>query len=210
MAGNSGVILAGGRSSRMGEDKAAMMFAGEPLLARVLHRIEPAVDDVLVIGPQSIEQLVPGVRVIDDAVPAVGPLSGLYTALRATTRDRVFLVGCDMPFVQPRLVRAMLALSEANAHADAVALRAAGRAQPLHAVYSRRCLPAVERALQSEDHSLLSLLARLDVVQVDAETVNRDDPGGLSTFNVNTPADWERALRLAVEDVGYQETNGGR
>lgn len=62
MAGNSDVILASGRSSRMGENKAAMMCAGEPLLARVLHRIEPVVDDVLVIGPQSIEQLVPGAR----------------------------------------------------------------------------------------------------------------------------------------------------
>lgn len=208
MAGNGGVILAGGRSSRMGENKATMVFAGEPLLARVLHRITPVVDETLVIGPQSLASLAPNARVIEDAVSAVGPLSGLYTALRATTCDRIFLVGCDMPFVQPRLVRAMLALSEVNAHADVVVLHDGQRAQPLHAVYTRQCLPAVERALHSGNHSLQSLLSHLIAVTVDAEIIHREDRNGLSTFNVNTPADWNRALRLATEESDSQEISG--
>ena len=151
-AGGLGVILAGGRSSRMGESKAAMIFAGEPLLRRVVRRISGGVDDTLVIGPDELKALVPGVQVIPDVVPGIGPLGGLYTALRSTTAARLFLVACDMPFVQPRLIRAMLAASIANRAAEAVILGTQSdrsRLQPLHAVYTSACLPVVERALVS-------------------------------------------------------------
>jgi len=196
MSGNVGVILAGGQSRRMGENKAAMMFGDEPLLTRVAHRLSPAVDELLVIGPQSLAPLAPHARVVEDALPAIGPLGGLYTALTATAGACVFLVACDMPFVSPGLVRAMLAFAETHCDVDVVALEANGRVQPLHAVYARGCLPAVERALKENDHSLHSLLAQLAVVTIDTDTVRREDPDGLSAFNVNTPDDWQRALCL--------------
>jgi len=197
MTGNVGVILAGGRSRRMGENKAEMMLRGEPLLTRVAHRLSSVVDDLLVIGPQSLASLAPHARVVEDALPAMGPLGGLYTALIATTSAHIFLVACDMPFIRPGLVRAMLAFAETRCDAEVVALEANGRVQPLHAVYARGCLPAVERLLQASDHSLHSLLAQLAVVAIDAETVRREDPDGLSAFNVNTPEDWRQALSLA-------------
>ncbi len=196
MAGKIGVILAGGQSRRMGENKAEMAFGGEPLLTRVVRRLSPAVDEVLVIGPQSLASLAPEARVVEDALPSIGPLGGLYTALTVSTSARIFLVACDMPFICPGLAQAMLALAETRADADAVALNTDGRMQPLHAVYSRRCLPAVERALKASDHSLHALLAQLAVVTVDMETARHEDPEGLSAFNVNTPDDWRRALRL--------------
>lgn len=199
MSGNIGVILAGGRSHRMGENKAEMLFGGEPLLTRVARRLSPAIDELLVIGPQSLASLAPQARVVEDALPALGPLGGLYTALTmltATTRARIFLVACDMPFISLGLVRAMLAFAGTRGDADVIALEANGRVQPLHAVYSRACLPAVERALEARDHSLHALLAQLNVVTIDAEIVHREDPEGLSAFNMNTPEDWQRALRL--------------
>lgn len=183
----------------MGENKAAMVFAGETLLRRAVGRLAAAVDETLVVGPETLQPLVPDVRVVPDLVPGVGPLGGLYTALRSTTSARVFLVACDMPFVQPGLVRAMLAASVANQGAEAVILGDQGRVQPLHAVYTRACLPAVERSLSSDDHSLRSLLSRLSVLTMDAETVRREDPHGISAINVNTPEDWQAALRLAAE-----------
>lgn len=211
MTGNVGVILAGGRSRRMGENKAEMMFVGEPLLTRVARRLSPAVDELLVIGPQSLAPLAPRARVVEDALPALGPLGGLYTALTvltATTSAHIFLVACDMPFIRPGLVRAMLAFAETRGDADVVALDANGRVQPLHAVYSRACLPAVERALKASDHSLHALLAQLAVVTIDAETVRREDPDGLSAFNVNTPDDWQRALRFAEHAGRHNSVNG--
>jgi molybdopterin-guanine dinucleotide biosynthesis protein A len=196
MSGNVGVILAGGQSRRMGENKAAMIFGDEPLLARVARRLSSAVDELLVIGPRSLAPLAPQARVVEDALPTMGPLGGLYTALTATRGARIFLVACDMPFVCPGLIQAMLALAETHDDADVVTLNIDGRVQPLHAVYSRGCLPAVERALNVQDHSLHALLAQLSVVAIDMETVRRQDPDGLSAFNMNTPDDWRQALRL--------------
>lgn len=207
-AGHAGVILAGGNSSRMGANKAEMIFAGEPLLQRVLLRLSVAVDDVVVIGPQTLASVVPLAHVISDLLPAVGPLGGLYTALKATACARVFLLACDMPFAQPGLMRAMLALSEANTSADAVVLQAGQRVQPLHAVYQRTCLPAIEKALASDDHSMQSLLAQLSTIFVEPEIVSREDPHGISSFNVNTPANWENALRLAAELESSQGASG--
>jgi molybdopterin-guanine dinucleotide biosynthesis protein A len=202
--GNLGVILTGGSSSRMGQNKAEMLFSGEPLLRRAVRRLTPAVDDMLVIGPTNLESLVPGIRLVADLVPGVGPLGGLYTALRSSTSTRIFLAACDMPFVQPGLVRAMLVASEANPDAQAIILRDlndATRIHPLHAVYTNACLSAVERALASDNRSLRGLLSRLLVLTIDDETVRREDPRGVSAFNVNTPADWQDALRLANDEV---------
>jgi molybdopterin-guanine dinucleotide biosynthesis protein A len=196
MSGKAGVILAGGRSRRMGEDKATMLFGGEPLLARVARRLSSSVDELLVIGPQSLAPLAPHAHVVEDTLPAIGPLGGLYTALTATGSACIFLVACDMPFVSPGLVQAMLALAVTRDDADVVTLDANGRVQPLHAVYSRGCLPAVERALEAKDHSLHALLAHLAVVTIDLETVRREDPDGLSAFNVNTHDDWRDALQI--------------
>ncbi len=208
MTGDVGVILAGGQSRRMGESKAAMMFGDEPLLARVAHRLSSGVDEVLVIGPQSLAPLAPHTRIVEDALPAIGPLGGLYTALTATRSARIFLVACDMPFVCPGLVQAMLALAVTRADADVVTLNANARVQPLHAVYSRRCLPAVERALKAKNHSLHALLARLAVAAIDLETVRREDPDGLSAFNVNTPDDWRHALQIKdIADRRNQTTD---
>ena len=210
MSGNIGVILAGGRSRRMGENKAEMIFEGEPLLARVARRLAPAVDDLLVIGPQSLVPLALRARVVEDALPAIGPLGGLYTALTVSIGARIFLVACDMPFIRLGLVRAMLAFAETHSDADVVALEANGRMQPLHAVYSRACLPAVERAVKASDHSLHALHVQLTVVAIDAETVRCEDPDGLSAFNVNTPDDWQRALRFAEQAARRNSANGGQ
>lgn len=201
MAQNAGVVLAGGRSSRMGENKADMRIRGEPLVARAVRQIAPVVNETLVIGPRSLQALVPHAHVIGDAVSGMGPLGGLYTALTTTSCRNLFLMACDMPFVQPGLVQAMLALSQSHESADVVILPPTGRTQPLHAVYRLDCLPAVERALASDDHSLHRLLSHLSVVTLDAATVAREDPRSISAFNVNTPADWALALRIAgIED----------
>lgn len=210
MAGNAGVVLAGGKSSRMGENKGEMLLAGEPMLRRVLRRLAPAVDDLVVIGPATVDPGVPQARVVSDIIPGRGPLGGLYTALVTTQCDHIFLVACDMPFVQRGLVRAMLTLAQANPAADAVVLQSGDGAQPLHAVYAAECLPAVEQALASGNYSLRSLLNRLSVVTVDAAVINQDDPLGISAFNVNTPADWQRAQRLANKLESSPSANDGR
>lgn len=195
--GMTGIVLAGGGSTRMGTSKAALPIAGEPLLAWVVRQLKAALAEALVIGPADLSELVPGTRVLPDARPGMGPLGGLETALRAARTDYIFAVACDMPFVQPALVRAMSELALREPAVDAVVLRTARGTEQLHAVYARSCLPALERQLAAGDLALRRLLDRLRVREFTVGEATRYDPAGLSAFNANTPEEWAWALQFA-------------
>ena len=197
LRGVTGIVLAGGASTRMRTSKAALLIAGEPLLRRVVRRVEVALAEVVVLGPPELAVLVPGVRVLPDARPGLGPLGGLETALRTVSEQHVFVVACDMPFVSRALVRAMGAMALGDRSADAVVLRTSRGTEQLHAVYARSCLPAIERQLDAGDLALRHLLDRLRVRELSEDDAAIYDPAGLSAFNANTPQEWERALRLA-------------
>lgn len=201
----AGVVLAGGRSSRMGREKAALPIDGEPLLARVVGRVREALGEVLVVGPESLAVLVPGVRVVPDCEPGIGPLGGLATALSVVETSRIFLVACDMPFLAPPLAHAMAQLAVEPPPVDALLLRGPRGLEYLHAIYATSCLPAVERVLVSEDRSMRGLVAALRVREVPADWAAAFDPRGLSTFNANTPETWKQALVLAREDAADEE-----
>lgn len=199
-----GVVLAGGQSQRMGTSKAALLINGVPLLLRVVRRVQQALPQTFVVGSPEVQALVPGVRVIADQRPGLGPLAGLETALAALEREpdlgapRAFVVACDMPFVAPTLVRALVALAEdAAADIDATVPRSALGLEPLHSVYARGCLPIITQQLDSGHRSLHGLLALLRVHEVPLAEFTPYDPDGLSTFNANAPDEWERALALA-------------
>src|SRR5215510_7771945 len=99
----AGVVLAGGKSARMGTEKAALRIGDETLLARIVKRLRLALPEVYIVGPPHLAALTPGTVVIPDETPCVGPLGGLSTALAHATSQRVFVMGCDMPFVEPAL-----------------------------------------------------------------------------------------------------------
>lgn len=195
----TGVVLAGGRSQRMGQRKAALLIGGEPLLRRVVRRLRLAVRDVLVVGSTDLAALVPDTRIIQDLPlhQGYGPLAGLEAALDAIETLHAFVIACDMPFVAPDLVRAMVALAIADPASDALVLRTSQGIEPLHAVYSRVCLPAIRRRLDVGECSLQRLLPHLRISEVSAELVHRYDPTGRSAFNANTPEEWEQALTIA-------------
>ncbi len=219
-----GVVLAGGLSRRMGAigPKAALSIGGEPLLARVVRRLRAAgLSALLVVGPPDLlTPLVPGVPVVADRRPGVhGPLAGLETAVAwasaahdsagAPLYRRAFVVACDMPFVSPALVRAMLLraaealpLTAAETGAAALVLRTADGTQQLHAVYTLACLPVATTLLDAGTRSLRELLAHVRTVEFPAADAARLDPSGLSAFNANTPDDWRRALAVAVAEPG--------
>lgn len=202
--GIAGVVLAGGQSRRMGQPKAALEIGGEPLLRRVVRRLGAALPDVLVVGPAELASLVPGVDVIPDTRPAAGPLAGLEAALGylaglpGTPHRRAFVVACDMPFVAPPLVRAMVLFAAAEASAaEVVALRGERGPEPLHAVYGLPVLREVTALLDSGERSMGALLARVRVAEFPAEIAAALDPAGHSAFNANTSEEWAAALALA-------------
>jgi molybdopterin-guanine dinucleotide biosynthesis protein A len=160
----TGVVLAGGKSSRMGRDKAALEFDGQLLVGRCVAVLRECFPEVLVIR--------------QDDLPGLGPIGGLLTALRRA--PEIFVVACDMPFLDAALIREMAAQL---AGYDAVAIPG----EPLHAAYSARILPLVEAQIAAGDYSLQRLLSKLRVRTVRAAPVT----------NVNTPEELEAACQRA-------------
>ena len=201
----SGAVLAGGQSRRMGSDKAALLINGEPLLRRTVRALHSITADVAIIGPPERTVLVSDVPILPDRWPQQGPLGGIATALWALSGEAVLVVGCDMPFLNLALLRYLIALAPAY---DAVVVKAEGVVHPLHAVYQRRCLPALETRLLAGDLQVQRFLSGLAVYVVEGAELDRLDPQHLSTFNANTPQEWEEALRLLPAFQGQQEEFG--
>ena len=186
-------VQAGGRSSRMGSDKALLRLDGIPLIERLLQRVSGLGEEILITTnrPQDYQYL--GLRMASDPEPGAGALHGLRTALEAARGQTVLVLACDMPFVSRPLLEHMLQLAEA---ADLVVPRRGGEYEPLHAVYSKGCLPALEAALQRGQRRMISFFPSLNLRTVEQEEIDRLDPEGLSFFNVNTPEDLRKAERI--------------
>lgn len=192
----SGAILAGGQSRRMGRDKAALMIHRETQLARTVRLMRSLTPDLAIIGPPERAILAPDVPIFPDRWPASGPLGGIATALQALSGEAVLVVGCDMPFLNPPLLRYLMTLV---LEYDAVVVRLDGQAHPLHAVYHQRALPLLEAQLAAGDLRVQHFLERLQARYVENDELDRFDPRHLSPFNTNTPEEWAQALQLLAE-----------
>ena len=190
----SAAILAGGRSSRLGRDKALLELGGEPLLARAVRLLRAVVDEVIVVGPAERAAVVPGVRIVPDERPGVGPLGGIASALRATEAPYLLVVATDMPLLNVDLLRYLLSLAPGH---DIVLPRVEGRTQQLHAVYSRACLPLIDAQLARDDFKIDRFFAQARVRLVEEDEARRFDPDLLSFRNINTEADWQAVQRIA-------------
>ena len=189
-------VQAGGRSSRMGSDKALLPLGGMPLIEHVLRRVEGLGDEVLITTNRPEDYAFLGKRMAEDRRPGAGALHGLLTALEAARGERVLLVGCDMPFVSRSLLEHMLAIAT---DAEVVIPRRGGKFQPLHAIYSKTCAGPVSQALEAGEKRMISFFPRIQTWIVEQETLDQYDPEGLSFFNANTPEELAQAERLLGE-----------
>jgi molybdopterin-guanine dinucleotide biosynthesis protein A len=199
------IILAGGRSSRMGQDKASLLLDGRPLIWHVAQRLLPLAGELIISSnePERFAALgadlpIP-VQVVPDQYAGAGPLAGLQAGLSVATRELALLVAVDMPLLSRSLLAYMQAI--AGGHA-AVVPRLALRPgegeeyEPLHALYRRSCLPAITAHLAQNHRRVVSFFPDVDVRDVTRAEIERFDPGLFSFFNVNTPQDWEQAQEL--------------
>lgn len=185
------VILAGGRSSRMGRDKAALPFGESTMLDRLIRLYQEGFD-VAVSVREGGRLDTAGVPELVDLHPGQGPLAGLEAAFRQTGAETVFLTATDLPFGDFRLAEELVhRLGTAEA---CVLRRRDGRIEPLFAVYRRSALPAVERCLSEGRRSCRSLLDQLTVRWVDEDEVEGWDLDHILQ-NVNTPEEYRKALR---------------
>lgn len=190
-------IQAGGASSRMGEDKALKPFFGRPLIQRVVDRLSPVADEVIVTTNRPADYAFLNLRLISDLKPDRGALGGLYTAVASASQPVVAVVACDMPFASLRLIEGMSRLL-VEQEADVVIAKSDEGYEPLHAVYRRdTCLPAIESAIAADLWKVIAWFPQVRVVELSAEDVKSFDPQGLAFWNVNTPEEFARAEEIA-------------
>jgi molybdopterin-guanine dinucleotide biosynthesis protein A len=193
-------IQAGGNSSRMEEDKALRLFLGRPLIERVIERLRPAADEILVTTNRPAEYAFLGLPLFTDVKPGRGALGGLYTALSAATHPLVGVVACDMPFASLAVLQTCAQLL-ADEQVDVAMAETQGGLEPMHAVYRRStCLPVIESAMQAGLWKAIGWLPQVRVRVLTARELERCDPQGLAFLNVNTPQQFAEAERLALAD----------
>ena len=183
----SAVILAGGGSRRMGQDKALLPVGGRPLIARTVEQLAERFDDILIsAGPSDRGLRFPGVTVVPDDAPGLGPLMGLASALPRARHALAFVVACDIPDIDLAFVARLIA--RARGHDAALPERDGGLVEPLFAVYRTSVAGAARKILDAGGRSVLDLLERIDAVRVPV-------PPGVRIGNVNTRSDYRELLR---------------
>ncbi len=181
------VVLAGGRSKRMGTDKALIRYQGHTLLERQVANMQRLFAHVLVAGGDPARYPQAPVPVVPDVLPSGGSIVGLHAGLTAATTDRIFAVACDIPFPQERLIRFLL---EVAPGADWVVPQTAKGLEPLFALYNQKCRPAIEAIVAAGDMRIQLLDDHIETARIPEAELRRYDPALRSFINVNTPDDF--------------------
>ena len=193
----TGVIQAGGKSTRMGgRPKALMELGGRRIIDRVVEVMRAVTDDLLIVTntPEVYASL--GLRVVADIFPDHGSLGGIYSGLRAASRDAIFTVACDMPFLAPDVARLV---TDRAALADVVVPMSGGRFETLHACYARSCLGPMESNLREGRLKIAGVFDAVRVLVISEDEVARFRSPDLVFMNVNTPEEMAEAReRLAM------------
>jgi len=194
------IILAGGKSSRMGTNKALLKINGKTNIERIRDTLKILFDDIILVTnePETYDFL--GLRKVSDQYPGMGPLAGLHAGLQASDYDVNMMVACDMPFVSTELAEVLISLLS---HHDAVIPVIDGRQQPLFSVFHKKAAEAVAESIESGQLRMRQLLDNLDVLYVTEKELK-----GYSNldfervfFNMNHPEEYEEAKTWAETDI---------
>jgi molybdopterin-guanine dinucleotide biosynthesis protein A len=194
----TGVVLAGGRSSRMGgRDKAFAAVDGEPIAVRTIRLFRGLFPQVIVATNHADRYRALDVETVSDAFPGCGPLAGIHAAMRSAKHRHVFVAACDMPGLDPDVIRFLLARI---GDADAVVPRWDHDIEPLHAVYAVRLVDRIEEALRAGRYAIRELLPAVRVDYVAEDELRRIRGTARSMLNVNTPEELA-AIGGSLEDA---------
>ncbi len=193
------IILAGGKSTRLGHDKVLETVGNTSLLEQVISRIDPLSKEIIIVTAKerTFTQLAsrPKVKVVSDIFPGQGSLGGIYTGLVKSDSFYNLVVAADMPFVNTSLLRYMIGICEGF---DFVLPRVNGLFEPLHAIYSKNCITPIESILNEGKKVIVELFKYVKVKYVEADEVDKFDPQHLSFFNINTKEELELAKKIAA------------
>ena len=203
----AGIVLAGGRSTRMGSDKASLVLDGRTLLQRTVDVLAAVATEIVVVraAGQRLPALSAGppITVVEDPLDGEGPLIGIAAGLRAMSSEVALVVACDMPFLRPELLRMLV--DRASGGRRFVVPLYLGRPQPLCSALRREALAVVEAHIAAGDRKVMAIADDLDADRVPPEQWSAADADGRSFENVNTPQEFEAALARA-SDGGRRTT----
>ncbi|MDT8899815.1 molybdenum cofactor guanylyltransferase [Anaeroselena agilis] len=202
--GVSGIVLAGGRSSRMGRDKTLLVVENETLIERTVKELRRITDEIIIASNATAKYGLPGVREVPDVFPGMGPLGGLHAGLLAAQNDVVFAVAADMPCFTDKL--AAYLLGRKGDH-DAVVPRPGQEWEPLCAVYSRACAGPIEQCLRAGMKKVYSFYPAVKVLAVTGEELGAAGLPATMFFNLNAPEDLD-LLRRGNGPEGGPEVSG--
>lgn len=203
-AGVTGVILAGGKSSRMGSNKALLPYRGGRFIESIHRLLAELFDEVLLVTdtPEQYDFL--PARKVADLYTGRGALAGLHAALQESRTSHIFAVACDMPYLNGDLITRLAGLREEG---DVVIPHGEKGPEPLHALYGKRCLPAMERALVQGRRRIVSFFPEVRVCNFSPALVAALDPRFDSFKNINTPGEYfalrdeERAMAVRGKEA---------
>ena len=186
----SAALMAGGKSKRMGQDKAWIELDGEPLIKRVADVLGQVADEVIVVANDPRYESL-GLRVVRDRYPNGGALGGIATGVGAATHETVLVAACDMPFLSADVWRVLLAHA---GEADVVIPRIGGEYETLHALYTKASVPHMARALAENRLRVISFFDQVRVLAIEEAELRAVDPELRAFTNVNTPEELASAL----------------
>jgi molybdopterin-guanine dinucleotide biosynthesis protein A len=196
----TGVILAGGKSSRMGTNKAFLDLGGKKIIQRVIDVFLTLFDEIIIISNEPDLYKSWGFKVVPDILPERGSLGGIYTGIVTASQHQAFFAACDMPFLNQSFIRYMIdqapecdviiphAPTEENSSSDGL--------HPLHAIYSKVCIKPIAQLLEKNIFKIIRFFPEVRVKRITQEEIQKFDPQLLSFFNANTPEDFEFAKSL--------------
>ena len=204
----TGIILAGGKSSRMKHEKAFLKLGAKTIIEELISRLKKKFSKFIIIAndtrkymkfgtstspianPESNRRI--GIEVISDILPEKGPLGGIYTALVKSDTFYNFVFACDMPFINQNLIRYML--KECRGY-DITIADYNGRLQPLCAIYSKNCIEPIKKQLEKNNLKIRDFFDYVKVRKISKEEIAKFDSDGFSFSNINTPEEYQALMR---------------
>ena len=194
----SAVILAGGRSSRMGENKLFLPLGNKPVIGHLIDTLNRVFSECIVVTDDPASYYSYPVRVTEDLIkcPQKNSLTGIHAGLTFARHQYCMVVAGDMPFIRESVLTYLCKLSDGY---DVTIIREGEHFQPLCAIYHKNCLPHMEKLLFAKRYKILDFFPDVRIRYVDARELLSLDPELISFFNVNTPQDYEKALALMAQ-----------
>jgi len=193
----TGIVIAGGRGTRFGRNKALIEINRKTLVELAIEKLNEVTDEVIIVTSAGQYESIAGTgikdKIIIDIIPGKAAMGGVYTGLVESNSFYSLFVACDMPLLNTRLLEYMMNLAPGY---DAVIPRIGEYIEPLHAVYSKDCIPQIKKLIDDGELSLHALMRNINVKYIDMPEIDKYDPEHLSMFNINTVADLERVEKV--------------